>query len=299
MIKKPKLIVIVGPTASGKSDLAIKLAKKFGGEVISADSRQIYKGLDIATNKVTPKEAREVPHHLIDVASPKKRFNVSDFKKLTDKKILEIASRGNLPILVGGTGFYIEAVVDGILPPEVPPDEDLRNKLSKKTLKELQATLKTLDQERFSTVQKENPRRLIRAIEIATAMGKVPSRKKKNSYNSLMIGLQLSKEALKINIEKSVKKRMERGMVAEALKLHEKGLSWKRMRELGLEYRLLADYHQGKIRDKKELEDSIIQEDWKYAKRQITWFKRDKRIEWFSPGEVADIEKKVRQFLGE
>lgn len=297
---KNKILVILGPTASGKSSLAVKLAKKFGGEIISADSRQVYKGLDIAANKITPKEMCGVPHHLIGIVSPKKRFNVSDFKELADKKITEISSRGKVPILAGGTGFYIEAVVDGVLSPEVPPNDKLRAQLAKKSLKGLQTILKNLDAGRFSTVQKENPRRLIRAIEIATALGKVPKRKVDNRYESLMIGLKLSKDELKKRIEKSVKSRIRRGMVTEAKKLHEKGLSWKRMRELGLGMTIVADSIQKQPSKKggtAELMSDIITAEWKYAKRQMTWFKRDERIKWFSPDEVANIEKKVQQFL--
>jgi tRNA dimethylallyltransferase len=306
-MKSKKLLVILGPTSSGKSALAVKLAKKFKGEIISADSRQVYKGLDIATNKITPKEMRGVPHHLMSIVSPKKRFSVADFKELADKKITNITSRGKITILAGGTGFYIEAVVDGVLPPEVPPNDKLRNILSKKTLKELRNILKNLDSERFSTVQKENPRRLIRAIEISTALGKVPKRKPNSRYDSLIIGLNPSKEKLRVSIEKGVKNRIRRGMVAEAKRLHKNGLSWKRMRELGLGTAIVANYLQGhsniraNVRMSDEEEENLISEivvaEWKYAKRQMTWFKRDERIKWFSPDEVANINKKVRQFL--
>src|SRR5579864_8715932 len=169
-----KILVILGPTATGKSDLAVGLALKFNGEIISADSRQVYKGLDIGTGKITKKEMKGVSHYLLDVASPKKTFTVSKFKELADRKIEDILKRNKLPIICGGTGFYIQSIVDNIVLPDVDRDEKLRKRLVDKSKNELLLLLKKLDPERAKTVDYNNPPRLIRAIEIATALGKVP-----------------------------------------------------------------------------------------------------------------------------
>ncbi|NOY35659.1 MAG: tRNA (adenosine(37)-N6)-dimethylallyltransferase MiaA, partial [bacterium] len=163
-----KMVVVLGPTASGKSDLAVDLARKLDGEIISADSRQVYRGMDIGTGKVTKKEMRGVTHHLLDVANPKKIFTVVDFKKKAERALEDIWSRGKLPIVCGGTGFYIQAITGGVAIPEVKPDWKLRNKLEKKTAEQLFAELKKLNPERAKMIDAKNPRRLIRAIEVAT-----------------------------------------------------------------------------------------------------------------------------------
>ena len=169
-----KLIVVLGPTASGKTDLSIKLAKKLGGEIVSADSRQIYKGMDIGTGKVTKKEMRGIPHHLLDVASPRARFSAAHYQKMALKAIGKTYKRGKIPFLVGGTGFYIQAVTEGLVLPEVKPDWKLRKKLEKKSNKELFLMLLKLDKKRAKAIDRDNPRRLIRAIEIAKKIGAVP-----------------------------------------------------------------------------------------------------------------------------
>ena len=171
---KPKIVVVLGPTSSGKSALAVEIARKFNGEVISADSRQVYKGLNIGTGKITKKEMKGVPHYLLDVASAKKRFTVADFKILTEKTIDEILSRGKLPIICGGTGFYIEAVTKGITPPEVLPNKKLRAELEDKTNEQLFEILSKLDSKRAKNIDRNNPHRMIRSIELATVLGAVP-----------------------------------------------------------------------------------------------------------------------------
>ena len=296
MMKKPKIIVIVGPTASGKSDLAVKLAKKFGGEVISADSRQVYRGLDIGTGKITKKEMGGIRHHLLDVASAKRVFTAPDFQKLGALAIADILKRNQLPIICGGTGFYISALVDGLLLPEVPPNLSLRKKLAKKTPDRLFALLKKLDPKRARAIDRHNPRRLVRAIEIATAIGKVPRVGKKQVYDPLFIGISVSKEKLRERIHKRLLARVTQGMIAEAKRLHQKGLSWKRMEELGLEYRYLARYLQKELTRGEmlaELEKAITN----YAKRQMTWFKRDERIHWFRRAEISRATDLATKFL--
>jgi tRNA dimethylallyltransferase len=296
-----KILVIVGQTTVGKSDLAVYLAKKFNGEVISADSRQVYKGLNIATGKITKKEMRGVKHHLLDICSPKKVFNVSDFKKLAEKSIDDILERNKLPIICGGTGFYIDAVVKNQILPEVKPNLKLRQRLEKLTTKKLFATLLKLDKARARNIDKNNRVRLIRAIEIAKTIGKVPKIKQENNkYQFLQIGIKIDKEILKKKIEKRTILRIKKGMINEARKLHQNGLSFKRMRELGLEYRFLADFLQNTKQtkeDKQKLILDIEKADLDYAKRQLTWFKRDKNIKWFEVDEVLNIEKEVKGFL--
>lgn len=294
---RPKILVILGPTATGKSDLAVKLAKKFNCEIISADSRQVYKGLDIGTGKITKKEMRGIPHHLLDVVSPKKIFTVSEWKKLAEEKMENILSRGKFPIICGGTGFYIKAITDGVLFPEVPPNYKLRSELVKKSIEELVRILGKLDPRRLKTIDIKNPVRLIRAIEIAKGLGKVPVLKKhKSSYEIFQIGLRVDNSELKRRIHIRLISRIKKGMINEARKLHQNGLSFKRMRTLGLEYRYLADFIEKKI-TKKELIEKLYFADWHYAKRQITWFKRDKKIKWFDPNQFEKIEKYVVNFL--
>lgn len=284
MKTKSKIIVILGQTATGKSDFAVQIAKEIGGEIISADSRQVYKGMDLGTGKVTKKEMRGVPHHLLDVASPKKVFSVSDFKKLSDKKIKEILARGKVPIICGGTGFYIDAVVDGMLLPEVKADKELRKKLEDKSIEVLYKMLVKLDSKRAKTIDRKNKVRLIRAIEIAKSHGFVPKIKINKKYNSIKIGLTLPDEILKEKIRMRLLARVKKGMLKEIENLHRGGVSWKRMDELGLEYRYGALYLQGKI-TKEQMIEELNTKIWQYAKRQKTWFKRNKEIKWIDPRE--------------
>ena len=290
-----KIIIILGPTASGKSALAVKIAKKINGEIISADSRQVYKRLDIGTGKITKKEMRGVPHHCIDIVSPRKVFTVADFKKHAEKAIEKIFAKNKIPIIVGGTGLYIQAIVDNIALPEVKPNWKLRKELEKKTTEEMFAILKKLDPERAENIDPKNPRRLIRAIEIAKALGKVPNLEASlPSWGPLQIGIKLSDKKLKENINKRLIQRLKKGMVAEAKKLHAQGLSWNRMDELGLEYRYLAKFLKGEM-SKIEMTEKLKSEIWHYAKRQMTWFKRDRRIKWIK--NYNDIVKSVKTFL--
>lgn len=296
---KNKVLVILGATATGKSDLAVKLAKKYRGEVISADSRQVYKGLDIGTGKITKNEMQGIHHWLLDVENPKNVFNVSDYKKLADEKIKTIFKRSKLPIICGGTGFYIDSVVKNIVLPEVKPDTKLRKDLEQKSLEELQETLLNLDPVRYKNIDLKNKVRLVRAIEIAKHIGSVPEVKiEQPSFQVLQIGLKLDPENLRKKINRRIISRIKQGMIEEAIKLNKKGLSFERMRELGLEYRYLADYLENKI-DKKELILKLQNEIWHYAKRQMTWFKRDKSIKWFNTKEIRKIDSQIYEFLTE
>jgi len=296
--EKRKLLVIAGPTAVGKSALGVQLAKEYNGEVISADSRQVYKGLDIGTGKITKKEMRGVPHHLLDVASPKKQFSVAEFQKLARKKIDDIHSRGKLPIIVGGTGLYIDTLLGKFTIPEVPPNPKLRKELERKTTERLFTMLQKLDPRRAKTIDRHNPRRLVRAIEIVKALGKVPPLQHSNILENVgvfYIGLALPHAVLKKNIAKRLQKRV-RGMIVEVKRLHVAGLAWKRMEVFGLEYRYIARFLQKKV-SREEMLAQLEKEIGYYAKRQMTWFKRNGEIEWFSPMEAKKIGKLAQKFL--
>lgn len=291
---KPKILVILGPTASGKSDLAVKIAKKFKGEVVSADSRQVYKGMNLGAGKITKTEMDNIPHHLLDVADPKKVYSVAVYQKTAHQTISEILRRGNLPIITGGTGFYIQSIVDNISLPEVPPNTKLRKELEKKSIIELFKILQKLDPKRAQMIDSQNPHRLIRAIEIAKYLGQVPTLKKEQKYEALQIGIQTDPATLEKKINLRLKKRLKQGMVAEVKKLHTSGVSWKRLESFGLEYTFIARYLQNKI-SQQEMEEKIIKDSLKYAKRQMTWFKKDKRIIWVKNPKEAD--KLIKNFL--
>lgn len=300
MRAKP-LLVILGPTASGKSDLAVeialaiksgKIAGYSGAEIISADSRQVYKGLDLGTGKITSAEMKGIPHHLLDVADPRERFTVQQWKSLAELTIKEILSRGNFPIICGGTGYYISALVDGIDFPEVPADPETQKELESRSAEELFQELQNLDPKRASAMtkngEKQNKRRLARAIIIAKSLGSVPpipSSNQPHQFKALKIGLTIPDPELKERIKNRLIKRLEAGMVEEARRLHSQppegiGLSYERMNELGLEYRYLAEFLEKKI-SLDQLIETLSTKIWQYAKRQKTWFKRDKEITWF------------------
>lgn len=279
-MKRSKLIVVVGPTAVGKSELAVKLAKKLNSEVISADSRQVYKDLDIGTGKITKKEMKGVPHHLLDVASPKKTFTVVQYQKLALKKIKDIWRRGKVPILCGGTGLYIQAVVDGLIVPRVPPNLLLRKRLEELKTDELAAFLKKKDPRRAKSIDSHNRRRLIRALEIAHALGRVPPLKKKPLATDItFIGITKSKAKLKKLIEKRVRQWLRRGLLQETGKLLKMKIPKKRFREFGLVYVWALKLYKKEI-SRQEFIDGLTKDLLQYAKRQMTWFKRDKRIKW-------------------
>lgn len=283
-MKKPKIIVIAGPTSSGKSDLAVKLALEIGGEIVSMDSRQIYKGLDIGTGKITDAEMRGVPHHMIDIVSPRTRYTVQQFKNRAQKEIAGILRRGKVPILTGGSGMYIDAVVYNKIFPEVPPNKKLRIELEKMSTEDLQKILKKKDPKRFANVDIMNRARLIRSIEIAEKLGKVPEAKNgPKLYDVDYRAIKIPKNTLEKKIAQRFNRRFNEGLLKEVKKLRRKGISWKRFYDLGLEYRLAAEHLQGKISEK-EMREKMLRENIKYAKRQMTWFKKNKDIKWISGG---------------
>jgi tRNA dimethylallyltransferase len=297
--KKQKILVILGPTATGKSDLAVQLARKFDGEVVSADSRQVYKGLDIGTGKITKEEMQGVPHHLLDVCEPGDRFTVTKWKEKAETAISQMAVGGHLPIVCGGTGFYISALIDDLTFPEIESDPEEQRKLEQKTTEELFAELKELDPERAANIDAKNKRRVARAILIARQLGKVPALNahSESRFDPLLIGITLPDSELKTRIRTRLIKRLEAGMIDEAKRLHDEGLSFERMNELGLEYKYLAELLQSKI-SREEFIETLATKIWQYARRQKTWFKKDKRIRWHEAGELTNIEGEIQLFLG-
>ncbi|MDO8558579.1 MAG: tRNA (adenosine(37)-N6)-dimethylallyltransferase MiaA [bacterium] len=294
-----RLIVIIGPTASGKTALAIRLAKKFNGEIISADSRQVYTGLDIGTGKA-PRDKSKVKnqnetyisdgiaHHLIDVSSPKRQFTVVQYQRLAQKAVSDILRKNKVPIVCGGTGQYIDALVYGLAFPKVKPNRKLREKLERKPIKELFYMLKKLDPRRSKTIDPHNSRRLIRALEIVlTTKRPVPTlAKKEPRYEALWLGLNPVKKILHHNIHKRLLARMKQGMVSEVKKLKKQGVSSRRLESLGLEYRYINRRLEGHLK-KQQMIGQLEREIRNYAKRQMTWFGRNRDIHWISVAKEA------------
>ena len=315
-----KLLTILGPTATGKTDLAIDLAKKFNGELISADSRQVYIGLDIGTGKMPGNGQLRIDNGqlkkgkgfwkiggikiwMYDVVNPQKQYNVARFVRDAQKVIEDVIKRGKLPILVGGTGLYIKALIEGIPTLAIPFDAKLRSKLTTFSLDKLQEKLHKLSIAKWQSLNesdRKNPRRLVRAIEIITMQ---PHKKNVNlklvSYNILKVGLTAKREVLYQRIDEKVVSRIKQGMIDEAGKLYSQGLTLKRMKQLGLEYGVLADYLKGKIQTIDELIKILQGRIHAFVRRQLTWFKKEKNVNWFDITNLDysnKIEKLVRSW---
>ena len=298
---KNKIIAIVVPTASGKSDLGVLLAKKFNGEIISADSRQVYKGMNVGTGKITPSEMKGVPHHVLDIADPadSEPFTLASYLNFARQKIDDIQCRHKIPFIVGGTGLYVTALLEGYDIPEVAPDELLRTELEEKSVEKLQNIYKKIDPEGFKKIDQHNPRRLIRAIEVVKATG-LPffSQQKKNTLTNsglsgcLVLGIHVPFEELKKKIHKRILVRYP-AMLQETKTLHEQGVSWERLEGFGLEYKWMAKLAKGELKSDvalAELEKSVIA----YSRRQLTWW-RKRKIKWIR--NKAEAEEEVKRFL--
>jgi len=314
-----KIIVVLGQNASGKSDFAVRLAKKINGEIISADSRQVYSGLNIGSGKVEGKWKKNLKsqisnlknkifvykniiHHCIDFVSPRMVYTAGNFKKDAERAIIDIVSRGRVPIICGGTGFYIDAFLGNISLAEIPPNTKLRNSLEKKPREELLKILQKLNPSRAEKIDKQNKRRLIRAIEIIKHGRKSDKKNSqiRNKLNVFYIGVNRPPEILKQRIKNRLLARLKTGMIKEVRDLHfKKNISWKRLDDLGLEYRYVSYFLRGKIKSEKELFEKLKTEIWRYAKRQKTWFKKNKKINWTSLSEKDSkkIENAVEKFL--
>jgi tRNA dimethylallyltransferase len=297
-MSKPKVIAIVGPTASGKTTLSITLAKVFSGEVISADSRQVYRGMDLGTGKVTLAEMANIPHHLIDICDPSTIYTATHFVKNARAAITDITDRQKLPIIAGGTFFYLDLLKGRHSAPAVAPNPQLRLKLEAYDLKKLVLTLTQLDPVRAAQIDTQNPRRLIRAIEIATALGIVPvSIPTESPYQFLTLGIEISLAELTLRIRDRVFSRLNEGMIEEVETLHHQGISWTRLDSFGLEYRYLAQYLQNQI-DRETMITEIVTKSRQFAKRQKTWLKRDPTIIWLPfPADVDRANKLVTEFI--
>lgn len=295
-IKKPKIVVVVGPTGSGKTTLSIELAKRFDGEVISADSRQVYRGLDIGTEKVTTEEMQGVAHHLIDVCDVDRVYTAEDFRREAAAAIADIAARAKLPIIAGGTFFYIDALLGRFTAPAVPPDPDLRAHLEDLSVETLFLRLEELDPERAFTIDRQNKRRLIRALEVIDALGQVPKLIEQESpYDTLVLGIEVDKEELRSRLRTRAARALERGLIEETRNLLDSGVTRDRLNEIGLEYRLVLEHLDGKLTDA-ELLQKLEEKNWQYAKRQLTWLQRDTSIQWIQPAELDRVTEMVAEF---
>jgi tRNA dimethylallyltransferase len=278
---QPKLAVLLGTNASGKSELGIRLASHFGGEIISADSRQVYRGLDLGSGKVSPEQARIVPHHLIDVAEATDYYSLAQYQQAAYRAIDSIGEAGKMPFLVGGTGLYVSAIVEGYELVDVPPNESLRAELENLPLDQLVERLKKADPEAASRIDQNNPRRIIRAIEIASAgHTHAAGRQRSPRYDCLQLGLNWPRAMLEQRIEKRLRDRLAGGMIDEVAGLRRRGVSDLRLEKLGLEYRYLTRYLRGELGGVDNLRLQLGIAIRQFAKEQITWFKRDRRIIW-------------------
>jgi tRNA dimethylallyltransferase len=333
MNKTNKILVILGPTSSGKTRLAVSLAAQFNGEIVSADSRQVYKGMDIGTGKdlneyifpifnfqfsiskknkskiQNPKSKMlNIPYHLIDIADPKETFNLADYQKLAYEAIDDILSRGKLPILAGGTGLYLQAVIDGYGLSEVKPDAKLRKALEKKTISQLFASIKKINPkfaEKINESDRQNKRRLIRYVEILKTLplrpeyGASEGQEKQEKYEPLIIGISTDKEILNVRIYKRIIDRLEKeDMLGEVERLHREGLDWKRLESFGLEYKFLSLYLQDKL-DYDEMVEKLFIASRQFARRQMTWFRRwekqGTKIKWTK--NLEETEKLLLKFV--
>lgn len=299
-LNNQSVLVLVGPTASGKSSLAIEMARQYNGEIISADSRQIYRGMDIGTGKVTVEEQRLEKHHLIDICEPNEDYNVTDFKRDAQASIQAIRRRGGLPIICGGTGFWIQALVDNQSFPTVPPNPQLRKKLSHVSCEELFSRLKILDPKRAETIDRQNPFRLIRALEIVQALGKVPSMQKELTQDTeyFIVAINPPKAMLDTKIQKRLNERLDQGMIEEVQNLQSQGISFEKLEGFGLEYRWISLFLQKKI-DEQSMREKLYFDIIHYAKRQRTWLHRWEKqgadIHWITAS--TEMDELIHSFL--
>jgi len=296
---RPHLVVVLGPTASGKSALGIALALHFNGEIVSADSRQVYRGLDIGTAKVTAKEQALVPHHLIDVADVRETFTVSQFQQQANTTINDILARSRQPFLVGGSPHYIQAVVDNLHIPSIPPQPALRAELAARPLSELLTQLEELDPQSAAVIDRNNPRRVIRALEVCLISGRAFSEQRSMAaslYESLLLGIEWPREVLYKRIDMRVDERMQQGMVQEVRNLLDQGISHERLEALGLEYRFISLWLRGEFTSEGEMVQRLKYAIHDFTRRQLTWFRKDKRILWIKGNDVERAKELVQKF---
>ncbi len=301
---KPPLLVVLGPTASGKSALGIALAQHFHGEIVSADSRQVYRSLDIGTAKVTAEEQALVLHHLLDIVELSETYTVSQFQHAANEAIQAILARQHLPFLVGGSPHYIQAVVDNLDMPQVAPQPALRAQLEQRPLHDLLHELQERDPQSYVTIDRNNPRRVIRALEVCISTGKPFSEQRNLAsplYHCLLLGIQWPREELYRRIDARVDERIQQGMVQEVQGLLDAGISSERLDALGLEYRFVNRWLHGEFPSEGQMVERLKYAIHDFTRRQLTWFRRDKRIVWIDGGDIhtmtQEAERVVEEFL--
>lgn len=294
----PKLIVIEGTNASGKSGLGVDLARAFGGEIISADSRQVFKGYDLGSGKIMPEEMQGVPHHLVDICESNEFFSVHDFQRLAYRAIDDILARGRLPFIVGGTGLYVASVTEGYVMSDRAPDLNYRAELEKLSTPELYAQL--MEQAPDAQVDARNRNRVMRMLEkIHDGDDFIPHNQPR--YNCLKLGVSWPREILKARIDERLEKRMREGMVDEVRGLLANGASVEFMLKLGLEYRFITQFITGEIGSEAEMCHELSLAIKRFAKRQMIWFRRDKDIHWLdmAADPQAEAAALIAAFLAE
>ncbi len=307
--KLPKIVVLLGPTAAGKTEWSLRLAKVFKGEIISADSRQIYKKMDIGTAKQPGAWARQglskvytvndIPHHLIDFLDPGKPFTVAQFRDRAVKHIKMAHRNHRVPFLVGGTGLYISAIVDNYHIPRISPNKKLRTSLEEKTKEELMQLLVSLDPETASVIDANNTRRVIRALEVCILTGQPFSTQREKGevlFDVLQIGVDVPRETLYERIHKRVDGMMKQGLLQEVEALMKQKYAWHLPSMSGVGYRQFKEYFEGK-HSLKDVVERVKRDTRHFARRQLTWFRRDTRIHWVDSYDKA--EELVRRFLAD
>ena len=293
-----KLIAIVGTNASGKSGLGVRLASRFGGEIISADSRQVFKGLDLGSGKIAPEEMMGVPHHLLDVCAPNDFYSMADFQKQAYEAIDDIHARGKTPFIVGGTGLYVASVTEGYLLSDKMPNLEYRDELEKLSTPELYEMLIKVMPD--IEIDRHNRNRVMRVLEkIESGDDAIPSCEKK--YETLKIVVSWDRETLKARIDERLERRVKQGMIEEVKNLLDQGATVEFMMKLGLEYRFITQYLTGEIASLDEMLDGLSKAIKKFAKRQMTWFRRDSEIHWLDMTGNPDDEAAalIEKFLNE
>ena len=305
-MKKPTVIVIAGPTASGKSKLAVELAKKINGEIISADSMQIYKDMNIGTAKITEKEMQGIKHYMLDFVSPNKRYSVSSYKKEAEKCIEEILSKGKTPIICGGTGLYIDSLIYNIEFLEEEIDETYRNELNEiaKTegLEKLYNMAMKIDPQAMEKISKNDQKRIIRVLEIYHKTGKtktqqdLESRKNEVKYDYKVFAINMDRELLYDTINKRVDKMINDGLIDEVKSILQKYNEFPTAMQ-GLGYKEVGDYLNNNL-SKEEMIEKLKMETRRYAKRQMTWFKKNKETYWIDgENKLEDNIKIIEKFI--
>lgn len=305
---KQPLIIIAGPTAVGKTALSVALAKRIGGEIVSADSMQVYRGMDIGTAKVTKEETCGVPHHLIDVLDPKDPFNVMTFRSMVKDAVRGIASRGNVPVLVGGTGFYIQSVLYDVQFEEDASSEELRKELEQEAAvlgaEKMHERLRALDPDAAEAIHPNNIKRVIRALEYCLSTGRKISvhnreqRERTSPYSFLFYVLTMDRAALYQRIDLRVDQMMEQGLLGEVKRLRDEGVTSDMVSMQGLGYRQIFDYLEG-IATLDEAVERIKRETRHFAKRQLTWFRREPDARWINVSEFGGDRKKILKLMTE